>query len=73
MMPQDDGRGASAPRDGPGRFDSQYLRANVGPSERYVVSPPGKVKVRPDARAAAAGVSHRFVAGGWPVAVPRTP
>jgi uncharacterized protein with NAD-binding domain and iron-sulfur cluster len=37
---------ASAPRAGPRRFDSQYLTANVNPSDRYVLVLPGSVKYR---------------------------
>jgi uncharacterized protein with NAD-binding domain and iron-sulfur cluster len=36
--------------DGPNRLDAQYLRANVEPSERYVLSVPGSCacRIRPD-------------------------
>lgn len=40
-----DATGAGAP-DGPARFDTQYWRANVSPSERYVLSLPGSIEFR---------------------------
>lgn len=36
----------SGPSDGPARFDTQYWRANVSPSERYVLSLPGSIEFR---------------------------
>jgi hypothetical protein len=40
-----DATGTGAP-DGPARFDTQYWRANVSPSERYVLSLPGSIEFR---------------------------
>ena len=37
---------AYAPRQGVDRFDSQYWRANVNPTDRYVLSRPGSLKHR---------------------------
>ena len=36
----------SVPADGPARFATQYWRANVSPSERYVQSVPGSARHR---------------------------
>lgn len=53
------------PREGSGaqRLDSQYWRANIDPSERYVLSPPGAIRfrLRPDA----SEFSNLFLAGDW--------
>lgn len=48
---------------GEDRLDHQYLRANVEPSERYVLSVPGssRHRIRPDAT----GVDNLFAAGDW--------
>lgn len=48
---------------GPLRFDSQYWRANVGPSERYVQSPAGSARYR--LKADGAGFSNLYLAGDW--------
>ena len=45
------------------RFGSQYLRANIDPSERYVLSLPGTIKYRLDA--GESGFSNLFLAGDW--------
>jgi uncharacterized protein with NAD-binding domain and iron-sulfur cluster len=49
--------------DGPARFDSQYWRANVDPSERYVLSVAGSGKYRP--ASAGTGYANLFLAGDW--------
>jgi hypothetical protein len=48
---------------GKDRFDSQYWRANVAPSERYVLSAAGTTKYRlpPDG----SGFSNLYLAGDW--------
>lgn len=48
---------------GPERFDSQYWRANVDPSDRYVLSLPGseRYRLQPDR----SGFSNLFLAGDW--------
>lgn len=56
---------AASPQEGLKRFDSQYWRANVGPSERYVLSPPGSIEKRIDARNAVPGITNLYVAGDW--------
>jgi uncharacterized protein with NAD-binding domain and iron-sulfur cluster len=48
---------------GPQRFDSQYWRANVDPSERYVLSLVGTSKYR--IRTDGSGFSNLFMAGDW--------
>ncbi len=53
---------ASAAR-GPDRFDSQYWRANVDPSERYVLSLVGTSQYR--LRADQSGFSNLSLAGDW--------
>ena len=50
------GRGAS-------RFDSQYWRANVDPSERYVLSVPGSTRFR--LPAGDSGFANLYLAGDW--------
>jgi uncharacterized protein with NAD-binding domain and iron-sulfur cluster len=45
------------------RFDSQYWRANVDPSERYVLSVPGSDKYR--MRTDATGYANLYLAGDW--------
>jgi uncharacterized protein with NAD-binding domain and iron-sulfur cluster len=42
---------------------STAFKANVSPSERYVLSPPGKIHLRP--RADESHVSNLFLAGDW--------
>jgi uncharacterized protein with NAD-binding domain and iron-sulfur cluster len=48
---------------GSSRIDSQYLRVNIDPSERYVLSAAGTTKYRIDP--ADTGVSNLFIAGDW--------
>jgi hypothetical protein len=45
------------------RFDSQYWRANVDPSDRYVLSLPGseRYRLRPDE----SGFENLYLAGDW--------
>lgn len=45
------------------RLDHQYLRANIDPSERYVLSVAGSTKFR--LRSGASGFSNLFLAGDW--------
>ena len=49
--------------EGAAGFDSQYWRANVNPSDRYVLSLPGSTAYRlaPDA----SGFDNLFLAGDW--------
>jgi uncharacterized protein with NAD-binding domain and iron-sulfur cluster len=48
---------------GPDRFDSQFWRANVDPSDRYVLSLPGseRYRLRPDG----SGFENLYLAGDW--------
>jgi uncharacterized protein with NAD-binding domain and iron-sulfur cluster len=50
-------------RTGPARFGSQYWRANVDPSDRYVQALPGTDRFR--LRADASGYDNLFLAGDW--------
>ena len=50
-------------RVGEDRFDSQFWRANVDPSERYVLSIPGSDKYR--LRTDQSGYDNLFLAGDW--------
>ena len=50
-------------RTGEDRFDSQFWRANVDPSERYVLSLPGSDKYR--LRADDSGYENLVLAGDW--------
>jgi hypothetical protein len=50
-------------RTGPARFESQYWRANVTPSERYVRTPPKSVEKR--LWPGASGFSNLALAGDW--------
>jgi hypothetical protein len=50
-------------RQGPARLDSQYLRVNIDPSERYVLSVPGSTGYRLTANGA--GIANLFLAGDW--------
>ena len=45
------------------RFDNQYWRANVDPSDRYVLSLPGseRYRLRPDE----SGFENLYLAGDW--------
>ncbi len=48
---------------GPARLDEQYLRANVEPSERYVLSVPGssRYRIKPDDT----GFENLYAVGDW--------
>ncbi|ACJ29602.1 Conserved hypothetical protein [Shewanella piezotolerans WP3] len=48
---------------GVARFDSQYWRANVDPSERYVMSVKGSTQYRVDTDGT--GIDNLFVTGDW--------
>jgi uncharacterized protein with NAD-binding domain and iron-sulfur cluster len=48
---------------GPARFNSQYWRANIDPSDRYVQSLPGSAPYR--MRADGSGLENLFLAGDW--------
>jgi uncharacterized protein with NAD-binding domain and iron-sulfur cluster len=50
-------------RTGRSRFDAQYVRANINPSDRYVLSVPGSVFER--MRADESGVDNLYLAGDW--------
>ena len=50
-------------RDGRARMDAQYIRANIDPSERYVLSPKGATTARLDANKVY--FSNLYVAGDW--------
>ncbi|MBX3482234.1 NAD(P)-binding protein [Phenylobacterium sp.] len=45
------------------RFDSQFWRANIDPTERYVTTPPGSVKHRMEAWGS--GFDNLTLAGDW--------
>jgi uncharacterized protein with NAD-binding domain and iron-sulfur cluster len=49
--------------EGQARFDSQYWRANIDPSERYVLSLVDSSRYR--LRADQSGFSNLFLAGDW--------
>ena len=51
------------PGEGEARFDSQFMRANIDPTERYVASPPGSTKYR--LRPWQSGFSNLVLAGDW--------
>ena len=55
-----DGAGSGT---GPDRFDSQYWRANIDPSDRYVQALPGTAPYR--MRADGSGFDNLFLAGDW--------
>jgi hypothetical protein len=48
---------------GEARFDSQYWRANVNPSDRYVLSTVGSTQYR--ITSDASGFSNLYLAGDW--------
>jgi uncharacterized protein with NAD-binding domain and iron-sulfur cluster len=50
-------------RQGEARFDAQYWRANLQPSERYVISAAGSTKHR--LRTDESGFQNLFLAGDW--------
>ena len=45
------------------RFDQQFWRANIDPTERYVTSPPGSTAAR--LKAWGSGLSNLVLAGDW--------
>jgi len=45
------------------RFDQQFWRANIDPTERYVTSPPGSTAAR--LKAWGSGISNLVLAGDW--------
>lgn len=45
------------------RFDQQFWRANIDPTERYVTSPPGSTGAR--LKAWGSGISNLVLAGDW--------
>jgi len=45
------------------RFDQQFWRANIDPTERYVLSPPGSTKYR--LKAWGSGFGNLVLAGDW--------
>ena len=49
--------------DGPDRLAGQYVRANIDPSERYVLSLPGTARHR--LAADGSGFAHLVLAGDW--------
>jgi uncharacterized protein with NAD-binding domain and iron-sulfur cluster len=49
--------------EGPARLDSQFWRANIDPSDRYVQSLPGTDRLR--LRADRSGYANLFLAGDW--------
>jgi uncharacterized protein with NAD-binding domain and iron-sulfur cluster len=50
-------------RTGPARMDAQFFRANIDPSERYVLSVPGSTKFRiPPGES---GFENLYLAGDW--------
>ncbi len=50
-------------REGVARFASQFWRANIDPTERYVASPPGSTQYR--LKAWGSGFSNLIPAGDW--------
>jgi uncharacterized protein with NAD-binding domain and iron-sulfur cluster len=50
-------------RQGAARLDAQYWRANIDPSERYVLSVPGSTRAR--LPAGGSGFDNLFLAGDW--------
>ena len=56
-------RADGLPNVGNARIESQYWRANIDPSERYVTSPPGSTRHR--LKAWDTGFSNLVVAGDW--------
>ena len=53
----------AAPGVGIARFDAQFWRANIDPTERYVTSPPGSTAHR--LKAWESGFDNLFLAGDW--------
>jgi uncharacterized protein with NAD-binding domain and iron-sulfur cluster len=50
-------------QNGAARLDSQYIRPNINPSDRYVLSVPGSVRFRLTAEGS--GVGNLYLAGDW--------
>jgi uncharacterized protein with NAD-binding domain and iron-sulfur cluster len=50
-------------RQGPARFDAQYWRVNIDPSERYVLSVTGSSRYRLDA--GGSGFDNLYLTGDW--------
>lgn len=48
---------------GQARFDQQYIRANIDPSERYVLSLPGTARYR--LKSHESGYANLYLAGDW--------
>ena len=53
----------SPPAEGVKRFEQQFWRANVDPTERYVTSPPGSTRYR--LKAWGSGYANLVLAGDW--------
>ena len=53
----------AGPAEGAARLDSQFWRANIDPSDRYVQSLPGTDRLR--LRADRSGYANLFLAGDW--------
>jgi len=53
----------AVPAAGVARFDSQFWRANIDPTERYVASPPGSTRCR--LKAWGSGFENLKLAGDW--------
>lgn len=62
-QPRWDRMQTAAPCSGEACFDAQYVRANIDPSERYVLSVPGSTAYR--LRSDQSGYSNLFLAGDW--------
>ncbi len=54
---------SASDQQGPSRFDSQYWRANIDPSERYVLALAGSTQYR--LRSGESGFSNLILAGDW--------
>ncbi|MCC2656365.1 MAG: hypothetical protein K0Q76_1473 [Panacagrimonas sp.] len=54
---------SAKPCDGDAAFEAQYFRANIDPSERYVLSVPGSTQYR--LRSDQSGFANLFLAGDW--------
>lgn len=53
----------AGPGSGVERMDAQYFRANIDPSERYILSVPGSTRQR--LRAGESGFENVYLAGDW--------
>ncbi|MGH8517432.1 MAG: FAD-dependent oxidoreductase, partial [Panacagrimonas sp.] len=54
---------SAQPCQGEAAFEAQYFRANIDPSERYVLSVPGSTRYR--LRSDQSGFNNLFLAGDW--------